>query len=71
MDGSLSCSIYIAFKEEYNFGDNIPAGALYGKTAHTIRYDEIQKISREEFSAFQEQCITNITTWAESLPSIQ
>lgn len=64
------CCIYLAFKDEHNFGSNIPAGAAYAKTGHTLSYNGLDKMTREERITFQAECIEKLTAWADALPKL-
>jgi len=70
LEESHCVSIYIAFKEEYDFGSNIPAGAAYGKTGRTLSYNGLDKMNVEERAKFQKECIEKMTAWADALPKI-
>lgn len=70
IDEQHCCSIYLAFKDEYNFGSNIPAGAAYGKTGRTLSYNGLDQMTREERIKFQAECIAKLTAWADALPEL-
>lgn len=63
-------SIYIAFRDEHNFGTNIPRDSAYSKHGRTISYNGLDMMSVEERKVFRKECIEKIAVWAENLPSL-
>ncbi|MBR4057944.1 MAG: hypothetical protein IKK00_07420 [Oscillospiraceae bacterium] len=64
-------SIYVAFKDEHDFGNNIPKGAVYARVDRAIRFDSLEKMDRAERQVFREHCIKKLAAWANSLPSLR
>ena len=64
------CSIYVAFKDEHDFGSNLPDGAVYSKAARTVSYHGLDKMNTEERTNFQKDCIARFMEWADALPNI-
>lgn len=63
--------IYIAFKEDHNFGTNIPEGSSYSKSGRSVNYDWKFELSEEELKNYQLDCIKKIEEWAEKLPPLK
>lgn len=64
-------SIYVAFKDEHDFGNNIPKGAVYARVGRTVHFDGLEKMDRAERQVFREDCIKKLAAWADSLPSLR
>lgn len=61
-------NIHIAFRDEHNFGNDIPEGAVYSKVSQMIRFDGLDKMNTEERKVFQAECIVKLTAWVDNLP---
>lgn len=70
LEESHCVSIYIAFKDEHDFGSNLPAGAIYRKTDRMVEYRGPDQMDKVERAQFQRECITNLTAWANALPML-
>ena len=62
---------YYDFKEEHNFGTNIPEGSGYSKSGQLVGYDWNPDLSEEELKNYQLDCIKKIEEWAEKLPPLK
>ncbi len=71
LEENHSLSIYIAFKNEHDFGNNLPVGAVYSKAEQVVRYTGLENMAGEVRARFQNDCIESITAWADSLPSLR
>lgn len=66
-----SPKIYISFKEEHDFGHELPSGSAYRFFGRTVSFDAIEKMtSKEERKIYQAECIQKFTEWANHLPSL-
>lgn len=70
LEESHCVSIYVAFKEEHEFGSNLPTGAIYAKTDRTVSYNGLDKMDVEERAWFQQECVASFTVWADALPKL-
>lgn len=59
--------IYIAFDRDYEFDMPFPAGGRYSKLKHAISYCPPEEMPREEYAAYQQRFIEELTEWAEML----
>ena len=71
LEESHCLAIYVAFKEEHDFGSNIPAGAAYSKAERMINYSGLDMMNVEERAQYQKECIEKFTAWADDLPSLR